>query len=265
MRPIKIASIQLGVVENDKQTAIQKAAAALLRCKGADLVILPEIWNIGFMSFEVYLKQAENRSGPTLSAIRETARQIRAHVHAGSFVEKDGDRYYNSSYLISPEGDLLGNYRKIHLFGYNSKETELLTPGDAVTVVETPLGKLGLATCFDLRFPELFRRMVCLGSEVFLICSAWPFTRLEPWLMFNRVRALENQSFLISANAAGINSGVQFAGHSMIIGPWGDTVAVGGNAETILRGEIDLDQVRAAREEFPALASRVRWLDSLDG
>jgi predicted amidohydrolase len=259
---MKIASIQLGALENDKNAAIEKASAAVLSCKGADLVILPEIWNVGFMSFDAYLTEAETRDGRTLGAIREAAKTIGAHVHAGSFVEKDGDGVFNSSYLISPEGELLANYRKIHLFGHQSKEAEILTPGTSVTVVETSLGSLGLATCFDLRFPELFRRMVEKGAALFLVCSAWPYPRLDPWRIFNRVRALENQCYLISANSVGHNCGVQFCGHSMIVDPWGKELAVGGDGEEILRAEIDIAHVSAARQEFPALASRVRWLDS---
>ncbi len=258
---MQIASIQCSVVENDKDAAIEKAAAAVRRCKGADLVVLPELWNVGFMSFDRYAPEAETVDGPTLSAMRQAAQEIGAHVHAGSFVEKDGDRYFNSSYLLSPAGEVLGRYRKIHLFGYNSRETEILTPGKATTVVETPLGNIGMATCFDLRFPELFRAMVDAGAEIFLVCSAWPYPRLQPWLIFNRVRALENQCFLVSANASGTNRSARFVGRSLIVDPWGETVADAGDGETIVRGKIDLAGVAAARERFPALASRTEWLN----
>jgi predicted amidohydrolase len=262
---MKIASIQLAVVEDDKEAAIQKASDAVLRCKGADLVILPEIWNVGFMSFDAYLPQAEPRDGPTLNAVRKVAAKIGAHVHAGSFVEKDGDRHYNASYLVSPDGDVLATYRKIHLFGYHSRETEILTPGNSVTVVKTPLGVFGMATCFDLRFPELFRRMVEQGAEIFLVCSAWPQPRLDPWRLFNRTRALENQCFLISANSSGNNRGTTYVGHSMVVDPWGRIAAESGEKEEILRAEIDPAGVREAREQFPAIASRVRWLDQPGG
>ena len=258
---MRVASIQMSAVEEDKTATIDKAVRKIRRCQGADLVILPEIWNVGFMSFDRYTPEAETRTGPTLSAVREAALEIRAYVHAGSFVEKDGDRCFNSSYLISPDGEVLANYRKIHLFGYNSKETEILAPGEAVTVVETPLGNIGMATCFDLRFPELFRAMVDAGAEIFLVCSAWPYPRLEHWLMLNRVRALENQCFLVSANSTGTNRGVQFVGHSMAVDPWGVVMAGGGDKEVILNTEIDLAHLRAAREEFPGLASRVGWLN----
>jgi predicted amidohydrolase len=159
---------------------------------------------------------------------------------------------------------VLAAYRKVHLFGYHSKETEILTPGESTTVVRTPLGTLGLATCFDLRFPELFRRLVEQGAEMLVVCSAWPHPRLEPWRLFNRVRAMENQCFLVSANSVGANCGRAFVGHSMIVDPWGTVVAEGGEEETIVRAEIDIGQVHTARKEFPALSSRVGWLTSPD-
>jgi predicted amidohydrolase len=122
------------------------------------------------------------------------------------------------------------------------------------------LGKIGLATCYDLRFPELFRRMVARGVEIFLVCSAWPYPRLEHWLMLNRVRALENQCFLISANSVGLNHGIQFVGHSMITDPWGTILASAGDQDVIIRAEIDLNDLASARQQFPALADRKDWL-----
>jgi len=258
---MRLASIQLAVVEGDKAATVEKAVQAVHRCRGADLVILPEIWNVGFMSFDRYVSEAEEVDGPTLAALREAAREIGCHLHTGSLVVEDGGRFFNSSYLLSPQGEILANYRKVHLFGYQSRETQILTPGDQVVVAETPFGRFGLATCYDLRFPELFRRMVERGAELLLVCSAWPYPRLEHWIMLNRVRALENQCFLVSANSVGPNGGSTFVGHSMMVDPWGVILASGGDEEVILRAEIDLAQVRSARERFPALADRVAWLD----
>jgi predicted amidohydrolase len=259
---MKIASIQMAVVEGDKEATIQKACERIRRCQGAELIILPEIWNIGFMSFDRYHSEAENQNGPTLSAMIAVAREVNAFLHTGSFVEKDNGRYYNSSYLISPEGEILANYRKIHLFGFNSQETQLLSPGRRVVVAETPLAKIGMATCFDLRFPELFRRMVDQGAELFLVCSAWPYPRLEHWIMLNRVRALENQSFLVSSNSTGMNQGIQFVGHSMIVDPWGTALAGGGDSEITLRSDVDPSETTSARKMFPGLAGRVDWLNT---
>lgn len=258
---MKVASIQMATLEGDKAKAVEKAAACIRACADADLIVLPELWNIGFMSFDRYISEAEERDGMTLSTMRQLAVEVQAHLHAGSFVEKDGSDYYNSSYLISPQGEVLGNYRKIHLFGYNSRETQILTAGTRPVVVATPLGKIGMATCYDLRFPELFRRMVDEGAEIFTICSAWPAQRLEHWQLLNRVRALENQCFLVSANVTGPNREVLLAGHSVMVDPWGQVMASGADEEVILRAELDLEQLRAARAQFPALADRVTWLN----
>ena len=260
---MRVASIQMSVVEGDKTATIEKACERIRQCQGADLIILPEIWNIGFMSFDRYHSEAEDKSGPTLTAMAAVAREAKAFVHTGSFVEKEDGHYFNSSYLLSPAGDILANYRKIHLFGYNSQETQLLSPGDKVSVVDTPLGKIGLATCFDLRFPELFRRMVEQGAVMFLVCSAWPYPRLEAWLMLNRVRALENQCYLVSSNSTGMNQGTQFVGHSMVVDPWGTILAGGGDKEITLKSDVDRSEVASAREQFPGLAGRVDWLNTL--
>ena len=257
---MNVASIQMSVVEGDKSATIDKAVENIHRCEGMDLVILPEIWNVGFMSFDRYVSEAENRHGQTLTRLREAAQKTGVFLHTGSFVEKKNSNYYNSSYLISPDGDILANYLKIHLFGYNSKETQILTPGDKVVVIETPFGKFGLATCYDLRFPELFRKMVEQGAEIFLVCSAWPYPRLEHWLMLNRVRALENQCFLVCSNSVGLNQGVQFVGHSMIIDPWGTILAGAGDKEANIQSKIDPADLEAARQQFPALADRKDWL-----
>lgn len=257
---MKVASIQMSVVEGNKIATIDKAVENICRCEGFDLVILPEIWNVGFMSFDRYVPEAEDHSGETVTRLREAAIKIGAYLHTGSFVERKNGRYYNSSYLISPDGDLLANYLKVHLFGYNSKETQILKSGETIVVVETPIGKFGMATCYDLRFPELFRKMVEQGAEIFLVCSAWPYPRLEHWIVLNRARALENQCFLISSNSVGLNQGIQFVGHSMITDPWGTILAGAGDKEVIIKSEIDLAELVTAREQFPALFDRKEWL-----
>ncbi|MDX1707848.1 MAG: nitrilase-related carbon-nitrogen hydrolase, partial [Desulfobacterales bacterium] len=177
-------------------------------------------------------------------------------VEKGSIVEKDGDHLYNTSILLTPEGDLAARYRKIHLFGYRSEEAAILEAGQDVVVIDTPWGKSGLSTCYDLRFPELYRRMVDAGASFFLVASAWPLVRLEAWRLFNRCRAHENLAFLISCNCAGANQGKTYAGHSMMVDPWGQVLAEGAQDEELLHAEIDADQVDTVRQEFPALEDR---------
>lgn len=258
---MKIAAIQLSVIDNDPEATFEKAEKAIRSCPDADLVILPEIWQIGFMRFDRYEASAQTMDGPLMTRLKILANDLKIMLHIGSFVEKDGDRLYNTSALISPDGEVAGVYRKIHLFGFQSKETQILTPGDTPVVVDTPFGYLGMATCFDLRFPELFRAMVDQGATMFLICSAWPYPRLEHWILLNRTRALENQCHLICANSCGMNNSIQFTGHSMVIDPWGTVLAGAGDEETIVEARIDLSTTREARTIFPGLAGRMPFLN----
>ena len=254
------ASIQLEVIHGDKQANLDQALERIAQCADCDLVILPELWNLGFVDYESYWPKSEHHDGPTLTALRQSAVKAGVYLHSGSFVEKDGDNLFNSAYLISPDGEILANYHKVHLFGHESQETALLTPGNNLTVVETPLAVFGLATCYDLRFPEMFRAMADKGAQVFLVCAAWPQTRLEHWLLFNRVRALENQCYLISANSTGSQLGQGYAGHSMMVDPAGRVIAEAKRVPDVIKAGIDPSGVQAARDVFPAFGDRVDWL-----
>ena len=230
--------------------------------RGADLVVLPEIWNVGYFAFEAYEAGAEPVEGPSMSRLRDLADELGIYLHTGSIVERDeavdgGENgLCNTSGLVGPTGALIDTYRKVHLFGYGSEEQAILTPGERIVTVETDLGTVGLSTCYDLRFPELYRAMVEEGVEVFLVASAWPNARLEHWQLLTRTRAIESQAFLVAANLAGTNEGVELAGQSVIVDPWGVPVANAGRGERTAMAEVDLDDVRAAREEFPSLADR---------
>ncbi len=247
----------MGMDDEGKAANLRRAAELIDGVNGADLILLPEIWNVGYFAFDAYGAESEGLSGPTVSMLREKAAAKGCFLFGGSIVEADGGEYYNTSVLIDRQGGIAGTYRKIHLFGYQSEEARLLTRGEAPMVVDTELGKFGLSTCYDLRFPELYRRMAVMGAEVFLVASAWPYPRLEAWLLLNRVRALENQVFLVSSNCAGSNRGKGFVGHSMVADPWGTPLASGGDGECVVRAEVDVAQVPKARAVFSAFNDRV--------
>jgi predicted amidohydrolase len=254
---MRIASVQLNVIEESKERALKHASEMLLRCRGADLILLPELWNIGFMSFDRYRREAETQEGPTLTLLRGLARELSCYLHTGSFVEKEGEQLYNSSFLLDPKGEILGSYRKIHLFTYQYREAEILSRGLTTVVIPTAFGNVGLATCYDLRFPEFFRKTLDQGAEFFLVPSAWPNSRLEHWLLFNRTRALENVAYLISSNCTGTQREIVFAGHSLVVNPRGEVIAEGGKEEDIVWAEVDRNTVLRTREEFPALRDRI--------
>ncbi len=237
----------------DRVAAVCEQVAA---CRDTDLVLLPELWATTYFAFDDYAATAEPLDGPTRSALAAAARAAGVHLHGGSIVQRDGDRLFNTSLLFGPDGSLLGTYRKVHLFGYGSRETALLTPGTEVGAVPTALGTLALSTCYDLRFPELYRLQVDGGAELFLVGAAWPAARAAHWQLLLRARALENQCFLAACGAAGRQGEVVLSGRSAVVDPWGTVLVEGGGDAGTLRVEVDLGEVARARKDFPALADR---------
>lgn len=255
---MNIACVQLQIKDTEsKAERIDRVSALLEDLQGLDLIVLPELWATGYFSFDHYVDEAEEIAGPFVQRFAELARQLKTTLFAGSFVERQGQQYYNTSVLFNPEGERISTYRKIHLFRYGSKEGEILTRGQDISVGETSFGKVGLSTCYDLRFPELYRHQIDLGAEFLLVTSAWPLARLDHWQLFNAARAVENQCFLISCNGVGQTQGVALAGHSQVVSPWGTILASAQDQEMILHAEIDPRLIEQIRREFPQLKHRV--------
>jgi len=236
---------------------VEHALRMMDKCAGSDLILLPELWNIGFFAFDKYVEESEPIDGYTATAMQNKARELGAWVFSGSFVEARGGKYYNTSILFDRTGKSVATYSKIHLFTYNSKEAEILTPGTELTVVDTEFVKMGLATCYDLRFPEMFRKMNEMGAEFFLVTSGWPYPRQEAWETLNRARAIENVCYLISSNSSGAQAGFLALGHSKVVDPLGAVIADSDFRETIVKTEIDPAQVKKIREAVPFLRDRV--------
>lgn len=255
---MKVSSIQFLIKDDEnKEQRLKRMLEKIDACRGSQLIIMPEIWKTGYFNFDRYEAESESLNGETVTLIAAKARELQAYIMTGSFVEKDQGKLFNTSVLLNPRGEIIASYRKIHLFGYGSEETRVLTPGSQVVTVGTEYGTFGLATCYDLRFPELFRKMLDQGVDFFLIASAWPYPRLDHWRMLNQVRALENECYLISANCAGINRGKQYLGHSAIVDPWGVIIAGAGDEEAIITAEVDVSEVRRVRSVFPPVRDRV--------
>ena len=252
-----VTSIQLAMADQPKEKNVEHALSLIDQAPPSDLILLPEIWPCGFFSFDRYERDSEIIDGPIVKAFKDKAREINCYIFMGSMVENDGEQLFNTSIFLNPKGDIVAHYRKMHLFGYQSEEAAILTPGRDVVVANTPWGATGFSTCYDLRFPELFRRMVDRGAKFFLVTSAWPQLRLEAWKLFNRSRAHENLAFLISCNCAGANQGKKYAGHSMIVDPLGQVVAEGSDKEEFVSARIDPKFVDTIRRDFPALEDRV--------
>jgi predicted amidohydrolase len=224
-------------------------------------VVLPELWPIGAFAVDLVPVHAEPLDGPLCRSLAEVARRSGAWVFGGSFAERveggSGEvEYFNTSVVFAADGTLAGSYRKVHLFGFNGGETTVMTGGGEVVVVDAPMGCTGLATCYDLRFPELFRALVDAGAEAFVVPAGWPERRLAHWQVLARARAVENQAYVLACNEAGTHGGVPMAGHSMVVDPQGEILAEAGPGEEVLSVEIDPARVAAWRGAFPALDDR---------
>ncbi|HUP20210.1 MAG TPA: nitrilase-related carbon-nitrogen hydrolase, partial [Gemmatimonadota bacterium] len=178
-------------------------------------------------------------------------------IVGGTFVERHGDHLHNSALVHGPDGERIALYRKIHLFSdADSPEGELLAPGEDVTVFPLGDATAGIAICYDLRFPELFRRLVDAGAEVLFVVSAWPEVRVDAWRTLIRARAIENQAAIVGCDAAGEQGGRRYAGVSLAFDARGAPLGELGPEPGVLRAVVDPGDVRAFRASFPALRDR---------
>ncbi|MGC5533021.1 carbon-nitrogen family hydrolase [Streptomyces sp. SR-10] len=234
-----------------------RAASLVVAQQGADLVVLPELWPVGAFAYTAFEAEAEPLEGPTHEVMAKAAAEAGTWLHAGSFVERAADgTLYNTSLVFSPQGERTAVYRKIHRFGFDKGEAVMMGAGEELVTVALPDTTLGLATCYDLRFPEQFRGLVDAGAEALVVVAGWPERRRAHWTLLAQARAVENQAYVLAVGTAGTHGDIQQAGHSIVVDPWGEVLAQAGADEEVLTVELDADKVRATREQFPALKDR---------
>jgi predicted amidohydrolase len=253
---VRVALIQLDCSTEEPVAARVTRTLSLVDevAPTVDMVVLPELWHVGAFEVEAAREHAQSIEGPLVQAMAGLAAEHRIWLHGGSIAERDVDgQHYNTSVLFDPDGELVAAYRKVHLFGFDGGETVLMSGGDELFVVETPLGPTGLATCYDLRFPELFRALVDGGAQAFLIASGWPDARIGHWDVLTAARAIENQAWLLACNEVGDQGGVRLGGHSTAVSPTGEVVARAGEAPDVVIVEVDPDAAPRWREQFPVL------------
>ncbi|MGW5043433.1 carbon-nitrogen family hydrolase [Streptomyces griseoluteus] len=259
---MRASLIQIRVDEGESVAERRARAADLVRAEaGADLVVLPELWTTGAFAYDTFATEAEPLQGPTHEAMARAAKDAGVWLHAGSVPERDPDgTLYNTALVFSPSGELAAAYRKIHRFGFDQGEAVLMGAGREPVTVPLPRTTLGLATCYDLRFPELFRTLTDAGAETLVVSAGWPERRRAHWTLLAQARAVENQAYVLACGTAGTHAGVPQAGHSIVVDPWGEVLAEAGPDEEVLGVEFDPAKVPATREQFPALKDRVLGL-----
>ncbi len=227
--------------------------------RGSDLVVFPELWDSGY-ALDRAAELVSVRGAGRFAALAELARQHQITI-AGSILEaapgaEGGDtRTFNTAAWFGPDGDLLGAYRKIHLFTLMD-EPDFLHPGDAPLLLDLPWGRTATAICYDLRFPELFRRYALDGAHLTVIPAQWPHPRMAHWSTLLRARAIENQMAVVACNRCGADGNVRFGGRSVILDAWGEPVAEAGEDEILLTAELNLAAVARVRAHIPVFEDR---------
>lgn len=255
---MRASLIQIAVDPDESVDARRARAASLVVAqRGADLVVLPELWPVGAFAYTAFETEAEPLEGPTHEVMAKAAAEAGTWLHAGSFVERaDDGTLYNTSLVFSPRGERTAVYRKIHRFGFDKGEAVMMGAGEELVTVALPDTTLGLATCYDLRFPEQFRGLVDAGAETLVVAAGWPERRRSHWTLLAQARAVENQAYVLAVGTAGTHGDIQQAGHSTVVDPWGEVLAEAGADEEVLTVELDPAKVRETREQFPALKDR---------
>lgn len=260
---MRASLLQIDVNEGESVESRRVRVSSLVReqAGAADLVVLPELWTTGAFAYEEFGSEAEPLEGPTYEAMAKAASDAGVWLHAGSIPERDPEGpLYNTSLVFSPSGDLVAAYRKIHRFGFDKGEAVLMGAGGELVTARLPETTIGVATCYDLRFPELFRGLVDAGAETLVVPAGWPERRRVHWTLLAQARAVENQAFVLACGTAGTHAGVPQAGHSIVVDPWGEVLAQAGAGEQVLTVEFDPGKVAVTRDQFPALKDRVLGL-----
>jgi predicted amidohydrolase len=260
---LRVAAVQLNSTgEKARNLAAAERLVRAAAADGADLTALPEKWNL-LAEGEELAAGAEPLDGPSLSAARGWARELGIHLLAGSIAERDGERAFNTSVLIGPGGEDLAVYRKIHMFdvdagGVSYRESAHERPGSEI--VTAPVGEVtaGLAVCYDLRFPELFRILALRGARLIALPSAFTTaTGRDHWEVLLRARAIEDQVYVLAPNQIGeAPPHFDSFGHSAIVDPWGAVLALAPDEECFVAADLDLAAQDRVREALPSLANR---------
>jgi predicted amidohydrolase len=223
------------------------------RRRGSHLVVFPELWSTGY-DLERAAEYATPVDQGLFAQTAALARQESIHI-LGSLLEQSDRGYRNTAVMFSPQGQVLAQYSKVHLFRPMREDVYLAAGVDAPTF-ELAWGTSALAICYDLRFPELFRKYALGGARVVFLVAEWPRPRLTHWQTLLQARAIENQFFVVACNRVGQSAALSFFGHSAVYDPSGELVAGAGDEETLLTTTIDLDTVDQVRRSMTVFEDR---------
>ena len=264
---LRVAAVQMNS-RDDKAANIETALDLIDRAAGtgARLIALPEVWTY-LGPTEANRDAAESVPGPTLDRLADRARQHGVYLHAGSVYERVAadPRLRNTSAVFDPDGNLIATYRKMHLFDVvldgvaTYRESETVAAGEEITTLDVDGMTVGLAICYDLRFPELFRLLALQGAELIILPAAFTMTTgKDHWEVLIRARAIENGVYLVAPAQLGQHPPANWSyGRSLIVDPWGTVLATAPDAETVITADLDRSRIEQVRRQIPSLANRM--------
>jgi omega-amidase len=254
-RKFRIGLIQSDVLLGDSESNLASALKeiGILADKGADIVLLPEMWSCGFDNPN--LSHHAEKTSKIIEILSRAAEKYKLLI-AGSVPEASENQIFNTMYLIERDGSVAGTYRKAHLFPL-TREPDFFAAGNRNVVCQTSLGAIGLMICYDLRFPELARALALKRANLVLVSAQWPLIRISHWNMLLQARSVENQIFVAGVNRCGQDPGLEYGGHSQLISPWGNIIVKAGTEACSLIGEVDIREIEEFRSKIPCLEQRV--------
>jgi predicted amidohydrolase len=257
-RSLTVSLLQMDIAIGEPDVNFRKLEAMLNEAVEAsvkpDLIIFPEMWNTGY-ALDRIRELADPNGERTKAMLTEFARRHRVNLVAGSIAERRGDGVTNTIYAIDRSGNVTADYSKIHLFRLMEEEKHL-TAGDKAGTLDIDGVAAGMMICYDIRFPELARKLALDGAKVLFVPAEWPHPRLHHWKTLLTARAIENQMFVVACNRVGRSGDTEFFGHSLVLNPWGETLAEGDESECILQASMELGEVDRVRRTIPIFEDR---------
>ena len=253
---MKIAAVQLDVVLGDVDTNYAIAEKAIIQAAraGANIVVLPEMWNTSFYPLNVQ-QLADDDGRRTKAFFTSLAKQYHVHIVGGSVANCKADGVYNTTYVVNRESEIVGTYDKVHVFTPGG-EDKAFCAGNRLNVFTLDGITMASIICYDLRFAEWVRMAALAGAKVLFVPAAWPDVRIDQWQILNRARAIENQMIVVAVNNCGTAGNLHFGGHSMIIDPLGSVLGEGEEAPTIVTADVDTDCIASIRETLNVFRDR---------
>ena len=253
---IKITALQFGAEIGDKHKNYSKLENQLSKISETDIIVLPEVWNVGW-ACDKFIEAAEPiKDSPTINFLSKLAKTKNANIIGGSIIVEKNGKYYNTCPIINRKGELIATYDKMHLYSYyGCNEGNYLTEGQTPILIEIEGIKIGLTICYDIRFPEIYRAYRKAGADIFVNTAAWSNSKPIPWEMMTKSRAIENQTYMVAVNQYGAIENKDYnLGHSRIIDYNGNVISEVLDGENIITATINLSEMYKFREKCTILS-----------